>query len=108
MDFLTTILAQAAQPSGGAGAGLLGFLPMILILAIFYFLLIVPQRRMQKKHAAMVAALQKGDRVITSGGLIGEIMAVRDTDVTVKTGSSTVVVERGSIRRVMGPEGAAA
>jgi preprotein translocase subunit YajC len=95
-----TILAQAAQPRGG---GLISLLPFLLIMVIFYFLLIVPQRKQAKAHAQMVSELQKGDRVVTTGGLMGDIVALKDDEVTLRTGSSTVVVERRAIARKAGP-----
>lgn len=56
------------------------FLPLILIFAIMYFLLIRPQQKKMKQHQAMVAALRKGDQVITQGGLIGKVARVKDDD----------------------------
>jgi preprotein translocase subunit YajC len=69
----------------------------LAILAIFYFILIVPQRRQLKAHQQLVAALEKGDRVVTAGGLIGEITGIKDDAVQIKTGTATVVVERSRI-----------
>ena len=69
-----------APPSGseqGPG-GLMGFLPMILIFVAFYFLLIRPQRQKQKKHDKMIAALEKGAKVKTIGGVFGTITGVKD------------------------------
>ncbi|HVO82117.1 MAG TPA: preprotein translocase subunit YajC [Terriglobales bacterium] len=66
----------AAQSSGSMGW--LGFAPLILIFAIFYFLLIMPQQRRQKKWQAMLSALKTGDKVVTSGGLRGTIVALKD------------------------------
>lgn len=54
------------------------FIPLILIFAIMYFLLIRPQQKKVKEHAAMVAALRRGDQVITQGGLIGKVVKVKD------------------------------
>jgi preprotein translocase subunit YajC len=88
------ILAQAATRSPIAT-----FLPIVLMLAIFYFILIVPQRRQMKAHRELIAGLQKGDQVVTAGGLIGEITMVRDDQVTLRTGTSTVVVEKARIQR---------
>jgi preprotein translocase subunit YajC len=103
MELLLNVLAQAAQPAQQPRGNLFtALLPLLAIFAIFYFILIVPQRRMQKKHAELVTALQKGDRVVTAGGLIGEIVAVKDDEVTLKTGSTTVVVQR---QRVVGRYG---
>lgn len=73
MHDLLTILAQAGaqQPSPW-----IQFVPMILILVVFYFLLIAPMRRRQKEHEKMLEALKKGDRVVTNGGLHGEVAGI--------------------------------
>ncbi|WGH79757.1 preprotein translocase subunit YajC [Jannaschia ovalis] len=62
-----------AQSAGGAAAGLGSFIPLILIFAIMYFLLIRPQQKKLKEHKAMVEALRRGDRVITQGGIVGKV-----------------------------------
>jgi len=56
------------------------FIPLILIFAIMYFLLIRPQQKKMKDHKAMVAALRRGDQVVTQGGLIGKVSKVKDDD----------------------------
>ena len=58
--------------------GLEQFIPLILIFAIMYFLLIRPQQKKVKEHQAMVAALRRGDQVVTQGGLIGKVVKVKD------------------------------
>lgn len=78
MLFATPAYAQSA---GGAG-GLASFVPLILIFAIMYFLLIRPQQKRQKEVDAMLKALKKGDKVRTSGGIRGEITELNDHDVT--------------------------
>lgn len=65
-----------AQAPGGAGSALVQFVPIVVIFAIFYFLLIAPMRKRQKALAHMVEALKKGDKVVTNGGLYGEVSAV--------------------------------
>ncbi len=60
------------------GGALAQFLPLILIFAIMYFLLIRPQQKKVKEHQAMVAALRRGDQVVTQGGLIGRVVKVKD------------------------------
>ena len=67
-----------AQAAGGAGGAFGSFIPLILIFAIMYFLLIRPQQKKQKEHAAMVAALRRGDQVVTQGGLIGKVTKVKE------------------------------
>ena len=73
--FATPAFAQAA---GGPGGALGSFIPLILIFAIMYFLLIRPQQKKVKEHQAMVAALRRGDQVVTQGGLIGKVAKVKD------------------------------
>ena len=75
--FATPAYAQAAG-AGGAGGAFLQFLPLILIFAIMYFLLIRPQQKKMKEHQAMVEALRRGDQVVTQGGLIGKVTKVKD------------------------------
>lgn len=73
--FATPAYAQAA---GGAGGAFASFVPLILIFAIMYFLLIRPQQKKVKEHAAMVEALRRGDQIVTQGGLIGKVTKVMD------------------------------
>jgi preprotein translocase subunit YajC len=68
----------AWQSSGGGAFGWLGLAPLVFIFAIFYFLLIMPQQRRQKKWQKMLGELKTGDKVVTSGGLHGTIVALKD------------------------------
>jgi preprotein translocase subunit YajC len=71
---------------GGSGPGAItGFVfPLVIVMAIFYFILIRPQLKRQKKHQGMLSSLQKGDKVITTGGLHGIIVGIKDDVVVVK------------------------
>jgi len=73
--FVTPAYAQAAN--GGVGA-FTSFVPLILIFAIMYFLLIRPQQKKLKDHKAMVEALRRGDQVLTQGGIIGKVVKVHE------------------------------
>jgi preprotein translocase subunit YajC len=73
-------MAPPSGSEGGGGAGLISFLPIILIFVIFYFLLIRPQQKKQRVHQQMLRELKKGDRILTSGGLVGEIKGFRNGD----------------------------
>jgi preprotein translocase subunit YajC len=96
------LLAQAR----GANP-LFNLLPILFLFVLFWVMIIVPQRRQAKEHQEMVAALQKGDQVVTAGGLIGEVIAIKDDQVQLRTGQSVVVVERAKVSRRMGaPEAA--
>lgn len=78
MDFfITSAHAQAAAP-GAASNPLISFLPLIVLFGIFYFMLIRPQMKRAKEQRTMVAALAKGDEVLTNGGLLGRIDEIAD------------------------------
>jgi preprotein translocase subunit YajC len=79
---VTNLTLLAAAPAQQPNA-LLSFLPMILIFGIFYFILIAPMRKRQKKTQQMLAQLKKGDAVITNGGIYGRIAAIDDATATV-------------------------
>lgn len=95
--------SQGAQP-GGAEALFMNFLPLIIIFAIFYFLLIRPQQKRAREHKQMLESLKKGDKVITSGGIYGVVEQVgRDTvvlkiaeNVKIKIGKPYIAGLRGS------------
>jgi preprotein translocase subunit YajC len=106
MDILLLALIQAQQPARPQGGGYMGFLPLVIVFFFFWIMIIVPQRRAAKAHLEMVQALQKGDQVVTAGGIIGVISGIREDQVEVRTGSSTVVVERSKITRRMAPAAA--
>src|SRR5712692_9929340 len=83
----------------GGGSGLLGIAPLIFIFAIFYLVLIMPQQRKQKKWQAMLGELKTGDKVVTSGGLHGIIVALKDEYVHLRVPPDNLRLEvtRGSI-----------
>jgi preprotein translocase subunit YajC len=73
-----------AGGQAAAGGGFGAFVPIILMFVIFYFLLIRPQQKKAKEHQEMIAGLKKGDKVITSGGIHGQITSLDDTTVTIE------------------------
>jgi preprotein translocase subunit YajC len=75
-----TATTQAAASATGAPGILESMLPLVLIFVIFYFMLIRPQQKRLKAHQALVAALKKGDKVITNGGLIGTVYRVEEKE----------------------------
>lgn len=93
---------QAAQ---GTGSLLGSFLPIIVIFAVFYFILIRPQQQQQKKRREMLEELKKGDKVITVGGIHGEITAIQDDDLTLRIADKVEVrMTRAGVSRVKGKE----
>lgn len=108
--------AMSAAPGGQSS--LLPFLIQITaIVAIFYFLLIRPQQKQRRQHENALASLKKGDEVVTAGGIVGEVVHIKesvqdgtskrtmDDRVTIKTGESRVVVERGRIAKILAAPG---
>lgn len=96
------ILAVFA-PSGQAGTQPLFVLVIqfAAIGAILYFLLIRPQRQQQKKHQELLASLQKGDQVLTSGGIMGEVIFLKENEVTIKSAESRLIVARSNITAIL-------
>ena len=91
-----------AIQTGGGSMGLLGFLPLLFIFAIFYFVLILPQQRRQKKWQQMLGELKTGDRVVTTGGLRGTIIALKDDSIHLRVPPDNLRLEvtRGSVASV--------
>lgn len=87
----------------GQEGGLLGFiLPLVLMFAVFYFLLIRPQQKRQKERNSMLNALQEGDKVITIGGLHGTIVELTESSAILKVGeNSRLTFERSAINTVV-------
>ena len=81
--FISEAYAQGAG-GGFGGDSIMQFAPLILIFVVFYFLLIRPQQRRMKQHQATIAAVQKGDQVITAGGIRGKVTKVADDEVEVE------------------------
>jgi preprotein translocase subunit YajC len=101
---MNAIHLLALQIAGSAGW--LGFAPLIFIFAIFYFLLIMPQQRKQKKWQAMLNDLKNGDKVVTTGGLRGTIVSLKDDAVQLRVPPDNLRLEvtRASIASVATPE----
>ncbi len=76
------------------------------LIAVFWFILIRPQRQSQKKHQDLVDALKKGDEVMTAGGILGEVVFIKDDRITIKSDTTRLIVARKKIERVITPEAA--
>ncbi len=120
MTALLPIYAQAAAPAAG-GSSLMPFLFQLgAIMAIFYFLMIRPQQKQRKTLEAAIMALKKGDGVVTTGGVVGEVVHIKeqidegkaskgmDDLVTVRTGDVKIVIQRRAVSQVFTPGGASA
>ena len=102
------VLATLFAPAGQSGSGMTVLLIQVgAIFAIFYFLIIRPQRRQRDAHEKLLTSLQKGDQVVTSGGIVGEVVYLKDSEVTIKSGEAKLVVLRSNIATITNREAAA-
>lgn len=83
--------AQAEAPPTGSSSFFVSMLPFLLIFVVFYFLLILPQQRRQKKHRSLLETLKKGDKVYTTGGVVGTVVAVAKDTVTLQVSDNVRV-----------------
>jgi len=107
--FISSAFAQSAPAAGGdMQSTLMSMLPLALMFVVLYFVMIRPQMKKQKEHAAMIAALAKGDEVITGGGLLGKVSKMGDSfiglevspgvDIQVQRSAVIQVLPKGSIK----------
>ena len=97
--------AFAQGASAGGDAGLMSFLPIILMFVLLYFLMIRPQMKRAKEQKAMIESLQKGDEVVTAGGIVGKITKLTDQYATVEIAPNTEIVVQRSAVQVPLPKG---
>ena len=88
---LLITMNQAEAPARGQGSLLTALLPFILVFVIFYLLIIMPQRKRQKKHQEMVGQLKPGDKIITTGGIYGTVMGVQQDKIELKIASNVKI-----------------
>jgi preprotein translocase subunit YajC len=101
---ISNAYAQAPAASGG-DAGLMGLLPIVLMFVVLYFLMIRPQMKRAKESKAMVEGLQKGDEVITAGGVLGRISKISDAYITLEIATGTEIsVQKAAVQTLL-PKG---
>lgn len=90
---------------GGLNSILFSLMPFVLMIAVFYFLLILPQKRKQRELQAMIDSIKAGDRIVTSGGIIATVTAVRDGSLIVRSADKSMLeVSRASVAGLYGAE----
>ena len=99
------ISSAYAQAAGGGDPGFMGFLPIILMFVLLYFLMIRPQMKRAKETKQMIEALQKGDEVVTAGGVVGRISKLGDQYLTLEIAPNIEVVVQRSAVQVPLPKG---
>ena len=104
LSFLSAAATSANEPPA-----YLQFMPLVAMAVVFYFLILRPQMRRQKDHQARIAGLQKGDQVVTAGGLIGKVVKIDETTVDLELAPNVKVkAVRSTLGEVVPPAGAAA
>jgi preprotein translocase subunit YajC len=105
---LSLLLLQTAAPAPGASL-LTGVLPIVLMIAIFYFLVFMPMRRQQGNQKKMIASLENGQTVLTSGGIVGTIIAVNDDTLIlrIKPDNVKIQVARSAVTSLFSADAAA-
>ena len=97
--------APAAPATGGGMNSILGFLPIILIFAVLYFLMILPQQRRQKKHRQMLEQIKRGDRVVLGAGIHGIVSNVKEQTFLVKVAENTELeIDKSAVSYKFGAE----
>lgn len=103
------LLAAAGAGAAEAPPAWISFLPIVGMIAIFWFLIIAPQMKRQKQHQAKIAAVKKGDQVVTAGGLVGKVIKVDDTYAEIELGPNVrVKAIKATIGDVIPPGGSPA
>jgi preprotein translocase subunit YajC len=101
--FISNAYAEGA--AAAPDAGLMQFLPLVALLAVFYFLILRPQQKRAKEHKALMDALQKGDEVATVGGILGKVTKVNEDSAAIEIADNVVVlVQKAAIQNVL-PKG---
>jgi preprotein translocase subunit YajC len=99
-------IALLQQSPGGMGSFIFSILPFVLIFGVFYFLIILPQRKRQQQLQATISALKAGDRVVTAGGIVATVTAVRETTLIVRSADKSILeITRGSVAGLHAEEG---
>lgn len=100
---MTNLILSFLQTDGGMGSLFGSLLPFLLIILVFYFLILRPQQKRQKEKARLLESVQKGDKIITSGGIHGTVEGLEDKTVLVKIADNTKVkMERSAIATIVG------
>lgn len=100
--FISNAYAQAATPASGS---MMEFLPLVVLVVIFYFLILRPQQKRAKEQKVMLGGLQKGDEIVTSGGILGRVIKVGELYVSVEIADNVLVqIQKGTIQTVL-PKG---
>ena len=108
--FAPPAFAQTAgQAAADSGVGqIIGLAPLFLVFIAFYFLMIRPQQKKAKEHAALLGSLRQGDKVLTSGGILGIVVGVKDKSVSIRSADTKLEVLKSAVTEITERSGAGA
>lgn len=99
--FILTIF----QSAGGSGNFLVAILPWVLIIGVFYVLIIMPQRKRQRELQTLISELKPGDRIVTTGGIIGTVTVARETSLLIRSADKSILeIARTAVAGIQGEE----
>ncbi len=94
---ISGLFAETTQPTAPAWTG---FVPLVLMVVVFYFLLIRPQQKKAKEHGNLLKTLRRGDKIVFAGGIVGEVTTVKDKHVNVRSGEAKFEILKSSVTEV--------
>ena len=100
VPYLSTILALGQPQQGSQAPGWTGMVPLVLLVVVFYFALIRPQQKKQREQAELLKAVRSGDRVMTSSGILGTVVTVKDKSITLRSADTKLEVSKSSITEI--------
>ena len=98
-----TILALGAQPAKSGQQGppaWTSFVPLVLLIVVFYFILIRPQQKKAKDHAGLLKTLRPGDKIVTSGGVLGVVLTVKEKTVTIRSADAKLEITKSAVAEI--------
>ncbi len=101
------VMALAAPPSGSGGAGqtsapwFMQLFPFLLLIFVFYFLLIRPQQRKAKEHQKLMTTLHKGDKVVTSSGILGTVVGVQEKTISIRSADTKLEILKSAVSEIV-------
>ena len=101
LNSFPSILADAAPAAAPQQNPVMAFLPMILLVVVFYFILIRPQQKRAKELRKLIDSIKSGDEVVTASGIVGTVITVKDKTVTLRSGDAKFEVTKGSVSEIV-------
>lgn len=93
-------MAPQAKPGQEAPPAWTSFVPLVLLIVVFYFILIRPQQKKAKEHATLLKTVRPGDKILTSGGVIGVILTVKEKTLTIRSGDTKLEITKSAIAEI--------